>query len=240
LFDVFGEGTQMGRLPTLTLIAGLSLCGCSSGGGGTEPQITSFTATPASLATGGGTVALAWNVTGATSLSINQGVGAVSPATTGSTTASVTAATTFTLSATNSTGTVTATASVCVSGAVTLAVTGPSSYTCGALFQAQFAVTNGSCDALTVTSIELVEIVNSGTCSPAAPSTYSPTTANVPAGETVTVLNLQTGAFCCTPGPTCSVTCGSTSDYSVATSAGPLTADAGYTIDLMDCGTICM
>jgi len=189
----------MGRLPTWMLIAGLSLCGCSSGGGGTEPQITSFTATPASLPTGGGTVELAWSVTGATSLSINQGIGAVS-----------------------------------------LAVTGPSSYTCGALFQAQFAVTNGSCDALTVTSIEVAEVVNSGTCSASAPVSYSPTTAAVPAGETVTVLNLQAGAFCCTPGPTCSVTCNSTSDFGVATSAGLLTADAGYTIDLMDCGNICM
>ena len=230
----------MRKLPTLMLIAGLSLCGCSSGGGGTEPQITSFTATPASLPMGGGTVTLAWNVTGATSLSINQGVGAVSPATTGSTTASVTAATAFLLSATNAAGTVTATASVCVSGAVSLAVTGPSSYTCGALFEAQFAVTNGSCDTLTVTSIDLVDIVNSGTCSASAPSSYSPTTASVPAGETVTVLNLQTSAFCCTPGPTCSAVCSSTTDVSVATSAGSLTADAGYTIDLMNCGTICM
>jgi hypothetical protein len=229
----------MGRLPTLMFIAGLCLCGCSSGGGGTAPQITSFTATPASLPEGGGTVELAWNVTGATSVSINEGVGAVSPATTGSTTASVAAATTFTLSATNASGTVTATAAVCVSGAVTLAVEGPSSYTCGALFQAQFTVTNGSCDALTVTNIEVADIVNSGMCSASAPSMYSPTTANVPAGQTVTVLNLQTSAFCCTPGPTCSVTCSSTSDFGVATSAGLLTADAGYAIDLMDCSNIC-
>jgi hypothetical protein len=240
LGDFFEEGTQMGRLLTLTLISGLFLCGCSSGSGGSEAQIMSFTATPANLPTGGGTVTLAWNVTGATSLSINQGVGAVSPATTGSTTAPVTGATTFTLSATNAAGTVTATASVCVSGAVTLAVTGPSSYTCGALFQAQFAVTNGSCEALTVTNIELTDIVNSGMCSPSAPSSYPPATATVPVGETVTVLNLQTSAFCCTPGPTCSVNCSSTTDYSVATSAGTLTADAGYTIDLMDCTNICM
>lgn len=230
----------MGRLPTLTLLVGLSLSGCSSGGGGTEPQITSFTATPASLPAGGGSVALAWDVTGATSLSINQGVGVVSPTTTGSATASVTATTTFTLSATNTAGTVTATASACVDGAVTLTVEGPSSYTCGALFQAQFTVMNGSCEDLTVTSIELADIVNSGMCVASAPSTYSPTTATVPAGATVTVLNLQTSAFCCTPGPTCSVTCSSTSDYTVATSAGTLTADAGYTIDLMDCSTICM
>jgi hypothetical protein len=100
---------------------GLALAGCSSSG--TGPTITSFTATPTTLPTTGGSVTLAWTVGGATSLSINQGVGSVTPLTTGSTTAQVTATTTFTLSATNSGGTTTSTAQVNVAPAITVSGT---------------------------------------------------------------------------------------------------------------------
>jgi hypothetical protein len=109
----------------LALLAGAGLAACSSSSGGSGPTITSFTATPSSLPAGGGSVTLAWNVTGATSLSIDQGVGAVSPATTGSTTAQVTASKTFTLTATGSSGNSTATAQVTVaSGPATVTVSG--------------------------------------------------------------------------------------------------------------------
>ena len=77
------------------------------------PTITSFAASPASISTGQ-TTNLTWSVTGATSLSINPGVGtvtgtakAVSPGTT----------TTYTLTATNSGGSATATATVSVTTA---------------------------------------------------------------------------------------------------------------------------
>lgn len=74
------------------------------------PIISSFTASPASIASGSST--LAWTVSGATSVSINQGVGTV----TGTTTKVVTptATTTYTLTATNSSGSVTASATVTV------------------------------------------------------------------------------------------------------------------------------
>jgi hypothetical protein len=98
---------------------GLALAGCGSSSG-SGPTITSFTATPGSLPTAGGSVTLAWTVTGATSLSINQGVGTVTPVTTGSTTAQVTATTTFILSATNSGGTSTSTAQVTVAPSITV------------------------------------------------------------------------------------------------------------------------
>ncbi len=74
------------------------------------PVIASFAAAPASI-TAGATSVLSWSVSGATSLSVNPGLGAVggvaisvSPATT----------TTYTLSATNDKGTVSATATITV------------------------------------------------------------------------------------------------------------------------------
>jgi hypothetical protein len=80
----------------------------------TSPTITTFTASPTTLSSGGGSVTLAWNVTGASTLSIDNGVGAVSPATVGSTSVAVTDTTPFTLTAMNSVGTSTATATVTV------------------------------------------------------------------------------------------------------------------------------
>ena len=84
------------------------------------PTINSFTATPGSLPAGGGAVTLAWNVSGATTLSVDQTVGAVTPTGTGSASALVTAFTTFTLTAANSVGTTTSEALVTVAGPVTV------------------------------------------------------------------------------------------------------------------------
>ena len=82
------------------------------GGAGGKPVITSFTATPASLPIGGGSTTLAWSVSGATSLSIDGGVGDVTGQT--SKAVSVTATRTFTLTATNASGPSTATVDVTV------------------------------------------------------------------------------------------------------------------------------
>jgi hypothetical protein len=104
------------RRMVLALLAAGAVAGCSSSsgpdGGSGGPTITSFTAAPTSLPSGGGSVTLAWTVTGATSLSIDPGVGTVTPVTTGTTSTQVTAATTFTLTATSATGSSTQTASV--------------------------------------------------------------------------------------------------------------------------------
>ncbi|HZU28900.1 MAG TPA: PA14 domain-containing protein [Bryobacteraceae bacterium] len=75
------------------------------------PVIQSFTATPAAT-TAGKSVTLAWVVTGATSLSINQGVGTVTNSS--SKTVSPSATTTYTLSASNSSGTKTASVTVTI------------------------------------------------------------------------------------------------------------------------------
>jgi len=74
------------------------------------PGIASFTATPATIAAGQGST-LAWVVTGATSLSLDQGVGPVTGTSTG---VSPAASTTYTLTASGPGGTTTATATVTV------------------------------------------------------------------------------------------------------------------------------
>ena len=79
--------------------------------GADPPTISSFTANPVSV-TEGDSSTLSWVVTGATTVSINQGIGAV--ALSGSVLVSPTATTTYTLTATNSAGTITATVTVTV------------------------------------------------------------------------------------------------------------------------------
>ena len=78
------------------------------------PIINSFTASPASI-TSGGSSALTWNVFGAAEVNIDQGIGDVAAA--GSRTVSPGTTTTYTLTATNETDTVTARARLTVSRA---------------------------------------------------------------------------------------------------------------------------
>ena len=93
----------------------LAACGggssASGSGGGTAPAISSFTATPPSIAPGASTT-LTWSVSGATSLSIDEGVGAVTGKT--SIAASPSTTTTYTLTATNAAGSSSASAKVTV------------------------------------------------------------------------------------------------------------------------------
>ena len=87
-----------------------SFTGASNLGVPAVPVISAFTATPASVTEGDSSV-LAWTVTGAVSLSINQGVGAV----TGVSKSVTPAATTiYTLTATNAGGSATKTVTVTV------------------------------------------------------------------------------------------------------------------------------
>ncbi|MEO8924447.1 MAG: DUF1565 domain-containing protein [Caldimonas sp.] len=80
--------------------------------------IASFTATPATLPLGGGSVTLSWSTADATSLSIDNGVGDVSGLTSKAVT--VTANTTFTLTASNAAGMVTKTTAVALASGVSL------------------------------------------------------------------------------------------------------------------------
>jgi hypothetical protein len=80
--------------------------------------VVTFSATPATISPGGSST-LAWNVTNADTINIDQGIGAV--AASGSVVVSPAASTTYTLTAANANGTRTATASVVVpSGSLAL------------------------------------------------------------------------------------------------------------------------
>jgi Bacterial Ig-like domain len=89
------------------------LCACPSQVN--SPKIEGFTATPSSLPNGGGNVTLAWNVTGASNLSIEPNIGSVSGA---SLVVNVNSNRTFTLKASTADVAVTASASVTVVGGV--------------------------------------------------------------------------------------------------------------------------
>ena len=98
------------------------------------PVVSSFTATPATIPIGSSST-LAWSVTGATSLSIDQGVGTVTGTSTSATPASTT---TYTLTATNSGGNATATATVTVNSTSLLEVA-CSGASCGAVSPSQYS-----------------------------------------------------------------------------------------------------
>jgi hypothetical protein len=89
------------------LLAVLGACGDSRAT--SKPVITSFNANPSSLPAGGGSVTLSWDVRNATSLSVDNGVGAVTGT---SKVVTVTSDTTFTLTATNRAGSAIQTTSV--------------------------------------------------------------------------------------------------------------------------------
>ena len=78
---------------------------------GTQPVITQFSSNP-SMINSGGTSTLSWNVTGANSVSIDQGIGQVNAA--GTRVVSPATSTVYTISATNSAGTVTSSATIMV------------------------------------------------------------------------------------------------------------------------------
>ncbi len=98
----------------LLAVAGVPLPAFATG---SPPAIASFKATPAAIVPGQSST-LSWTVTGATSLVLNSGVGAVT-GTTVQVKPSVT--TSYTLTATNSSGSVTATALVAVGNPPTIA-----------------------------------------------------------------------------------------------------------------------
>ena len=120
-------GSRRTSRSPLGLIVGLvalaSLGACGGGGGGASgggsgggaalplPQIASFSVQPATIAQGQ-SATLSWSVSGASSLSIDNGVGDVTGAT--SRAVSPAATTTYVLTARNATGSVTASAAVTV------------------------------------------------------------------------------------------------------------------------------
>ncbi len=140
----------------------------------TKPAIASFYADPQSVKSGSGTT-LRWSVTGATSLSIDQGVGAVSKS---SKFVTPKISTVYTLTATNAAGSTTATTSVIV-----IVPTVPPTCTLSAL---PTSITMGSSSVLTFTStnatssimdqgVGTIPLSGTKSVSPATTTTYTAT-----------------------------------------------------------------
>jgi hypothetical protein len=110
----------MKKLFPVLVLALLVLAGCYPGSPititGQVPVIESFNASPASISAGESS-SLSWTVSGATQVTIDQGIGNV--ALTGSRTVSPASTTVYTMTATNSSGSATATTEVMVTGSVT-------------------------------------------------------------------------------------------------------------------------
>ena len=169
------------------------LCALSCGGGGekitaTVPVISSFTARPSTVTVGESTT-LSWSVSGASAVSLDNGVGMVSG---GSRTVSPGGSTTYTLTATSSAGSVTASVTVTVVPAAHIAsfVAAPAAITADQgttltwiVTDATSAMIDNGIGAVTGTSVDVM---------PAATTTYTLTATNslgtaVRAAVTVTV-----------------------------------------------------
>jgi hypothetical protein len=245
-FPITAQGDDLvfpGSAPSLTVAAGavLTFGIALASNVASAPSIMSFTATPTSLPIGGAGVTLAWNVSGATALSIDNGVGSVSPLTTGTVMPTISVTTPFTMTATNGNGLSVATASVCVaSGPVTAAITSPTSYTqCTDPFLTTIVMTNGSCQVVTVTVIGFAS-VPTVSCGFADASAYTSANADLPfsvdAGATEPVFVLTNGNIgCCVTQP-CSVDCSDTLQWTLTTNVGPISADSvPFTINVSNC-----
>ena len=171
------------------------LLACSGGKAGPAPTpapappvISAFTASPATI-TAGQVSTLSWSVSGASALSIDHGIGAVSGA---SVTVSPGLTTTYTLTASNGAGSVTATATVTVNpgppviGAFTAS---PATITAGQLSTLSWSVSGAS--ALSIDHGIGAVSGTSVTVSPGLTTTYTLTASNgagtLTATATVTV-----------------------------------------------------
>jgi OmpA family len=164
----------------------------------TAPQITSFTASPATI-TAGGTSTLSWTVTGASSVSISPNIGTVN-AQSGSTTVSPTQTTTYTLTATSSSGSVHASVVVTVTSStvgpqIVRFQASPLTITAGQSSTLSWA-SNGGAKA-SISSVGTVPLNGSVTVSPTTTTTYTLTVTaangqSVTAPVTVTVSSSST------------------------------------------------
>ena len=161
------------------------------------PTINSFTASPASI-TSGGSSTLTWNVFGAAEVSIDHAIGDVTPA--GTRTVAPSTTTTYTLTATNEADTVTARARVTVSGAppppppsvglpvISLFTANPASITPGNSSMLSWLVSDA--DTATITygsSVTPVSPVGSAAATPTTTTTYTLTATNAAGSVTDTV-----------------------------------------------------
>jgi len=165
-----------------------------SGAAAGPPVIDSFAASPGSISPGEPST-LSWGVSGAETVSIDQGIGSV--ALSGNRPVAPVATTTYTLTATNAAGSVTATARVLLSGAgaggaagvpvISYFTADPETVPPGGPSTLSWSVSNA--DTVTISSGTeslLVGPVGTATASPATTTTYTLTATNAAGGVTRT------------------------------------------------------
>jgi hypothetical protein len=201
----------MNKLVLLLLLVPLFITGCAGGpitisSFGQQPSIISFNAEPSSISAGESSD-LSWNVSGATTISIDQGIGNV--ALTGTRAVAPVATTVYTLTASSSAGSTTATTQVVVTGTPTSSPSPtptPTSWPIVNYFMANpsVIVAGGSTilgwDVSNATSVVIDNGVGSvgsaGTTvvSPAASTNYTLTATNATGSYYMTIAVLVTGA----------------------------------------------
>jgi hypothetical protein len=191
----------MKKLIPLLLLSVLFVAGCYPGGPititGQQPVISSFNASPSSISAGQSST-LDWNVSGATTVSIDQGIGNV--ALTGTRSIAPSATTVYTLTASSSAGSVTATTQVIVSGApvstglpvINSFVASPSSISLGGSAGLSWNVSNATSVSINQ-GVGTVGSTGSTVVSPLSTTTFTLTASNAAGSLTATALVLVSG-----------------------------------------------
>jgi hypothetical protein len=189
----------MKKLVPVFILALLVLAGCYAGSPititGQQPVIESFNASPASISAGD-LASLSWTVSGASEVSIDQGIGNV--ALTGSRAVSPSTTTVYTMTASNAYGSATATTEVIVTGTVTPPTSGGlptiNSFTAAPSIISLGDATNLSWSVSNATSVSINHDVgsvgSSGSIfvSPPTTTTYMLTATNAEGSLTATAL----------------------------------------------------
>ena len=169
------------------------------------PAINSFNANPGSISSGG-TATLNWNITNATIVSIDQGIGDV--ASTGSRTVSPVTTTTYTLTATNSAGSVNANTQIIVSGSPPSGIpvinsfsASPDAISAGDSTTLTWDIT-GATNVTIDPGVGSVALSGSTTVSPATSINYTLTAANSSGWRSMTITVIVSGSVADTTPPT--------------------------------------
>ena len=194
----------MKKLFPVLLLAVLFLASCYPGGPitittpGKLPVINSFSANPSNISAGESST-LNWTVTGATAVSIDQGIGNV--ALTGPRAIAPSVTTVYTLTASSSAGSVTATTQVIVSGAapspgglpvINSFTASPSSISLGGSATLSWSVSNAT--SVTIDNgVGAVGSSGSRIVLPAVTTTFTLTATNAAGSDTATTLVIVSG-----------------------------------------------
>jgi hypothetical protein len=156
------------------------VAGCSAGPSTptTPPEIIAFTVSPSSV-NPGGTTTLLWNVTGATTVSIDPGIGQVDIA--GTMDVQPTQSTTYTINAVNAAGVMTQTAAVTVTApnppVIVVFMAAPDMVTLGQSSNLQWNVTGATTVSIDQ-GIGKVDVAGTKAVTPAATTTYTLSASN--------------------------------------------------------------